>query len=652
MKLHLKARIIIGGTILVTASIAFAMLCVYSLIWKQNYDAAKKRIDQTAKVVAAQYKVIEIDFLKNGERLSSNNNLISQFLVLKDVIEQKEDLGISGVETVRIISDQIQAMGIERVAAYSEEGKWVAAVTVEGGAVRCMFAITPGEDEYKESNSYLGEKIMERNFKVGSGGLNFNKVLTGSLPEASDICRKIEAGDLWLQVSSPIYEETSERKNRLGYLIMTLKVKDEFVRRMFEYTGAGVNLFIGRAYNAGEIKEYQKLDDEGIAVKTVSRESGVDVDGGVIRKINVGSNAYFEGLYVLVSHGEKLGTLSILFPQSETQKNVRQMLIWLVGIAVACLAIATPLTWYAANSIANPINLTIQGLTFGAQKIQSASNLVTGASRAMAESLSSQAATTEEASGSLEEMSSMTKKNADSAREAKEMIREAERLLKKVSSHMADMKNAIEEISKTSEATGKIIKTVDEIAFQTNLLALNAAVEAARAGVAGAGFAVVADEVRRLAMRASEAAQNTEVLIKSTIIAVSSGIELTDLTQKAFEEHTVIANKIGLLVDGISEASQEQAQGVEHVNTAIIEIDNVSQINAANSEESAAASIEMDKQAVQIHGFVKDLVRVVQGVVDDQYTAADDSCTEEEKELRADRKRRNIVKAETKRISS
>jgi methyl-accepting chemotaxis protein len=219
----------------------------------------------------------------------------------------------------------------------------------------------------------------------------------------------------------------------------------------------------------------------------------------------------------------------------------------------------------------------------------------------------------EETSSSLEEMSSMTKQNADHANQAKAMMTEANTIVEKVDHHMKEMAAAIVEITKSSEETGKIIKTIDEIAFQTNLLALNAAVEAARAGEAGAGFAVVADEVRNLAMRASEAAKNTSNLIENTIKAVRKGNEMTNATQEAFKENAAISKKIAQLVDEIATASEEQSHGITQVNTAVAEMDKVTQSTAANAEESAAASEELNAQAEQMKSFVEDLARVVGG---------------------------------------
>jgi methyl-accepting chemotaxis protein len=186
-------------------------------------------------------------------------------------------------------------------------------------------------------------------------------------------------------------------------------------------------------------------------------------------------------------------------------------------------------------------------------------------------------------------------------------------IVQKVNKHMEDMAAAINEITRSSEETGKIIKTIDEIAFQTNLLALNAAVEAARAGEAGAGFAVVADEVRNLAMRAADAAKNTAVLIESTIQAVQNGSELTLSTQNVFKENVEISSKVGDLVTEIAAASQEQAQGIEQVNRAVAEMDQVVQQLAGSAEESASTSEEMSNQARQMKMVVKELAGLVDG---------------------------------------
>jgi methyl-accepting chemotaxis protein len=256
-----------------------------------------------------------------------------------------------------------------------------------------------------------------------------------------------------------------------------------------------------------------------------------------------------------------------------------------------------------------------QGIDQISEEVKTGATQVAKASHSLAGDASEQAASLEETSASLEEVTSMTRQNTDNAGQAKAQMAEAQLIVQKVSNHMAEMTKAIEEISRSSEETGKIIKSIDEIAFQTNLLALNAAVEAARAGEAGAGFAVVADEVRNLAMRAAEAAKNTSNLIEKTIKAVRNGNDLTKLTQEAFGENMSISTRIAQLVDEIASASQEQAHGINQINTAVAEIDKVTQQVAASAEESASAAEEMSAQAEQMKSYVGDLMTVIGGGV-------------------------------------
>ncbi len=261
--------------------------------------------------------------------------------------------------------------------------------------------------------------------------------------------------------------------------------------------------------------------------------------------------------------------------------------------------------------LVKPINRIVMGLSDGSDQVASASAQVSESSQHLAEGSSEQASSLEETSSSLEEMSSMTKQNADNANHAKAMMNEARGVVEKANAQMAQLAEAIGQITRSSEETGKIIKTIDEIAFQTNLLALNAAVEAARAGEAGAGFAVVADEVRNLALRSAEAARNTSDLIEKTIKAVKNGNEMTASTQEAFRANAELSGKISQLVDEIATASEEQAHGIQQVNTAVAEMDKVTQQTAANAEESASAAEEMNAQAQQMRMYVEELAAVV-----------------------------------------
>ncbi len=280
----------------------------------------------------------------------------------------------------------------------------------------------------------------------------------------------------------------------------------------------------------------------------------------------------------------------------------------IMGIVIAGIALVSAILM--SLRITRPIHRVVEGLTEGTEQMLSASSQVSQASQQVAQGTGEQASGIEEVSSSLEEIASITKQNSDNAQQTKVVMNEASQIIKKVQYHMSQMGQAIAEITALSEETRKIIKTIDEIAFQTNLLALNAAVEAARAGEVGAGFSVVATEVRNLAMRASDAAKNTSHLIENTMKAVKKGNELTQSTQDAFGENIAIAVKHTKLIDEIAVASQEQAQGIEQVAAAVIQMNQVTQASAASAEESASASEELNAQVEQLKGMIEGLIAI------------------------------------------
>jgi methyl-accepting chemotaxis protein/methyl-accepting chemotaxis protein-1 (serine sensor receptor) len=170
---------------------------------------------------------------------------------------------------------------------------------------------------------------------------------------------------------------------------------------------------------------------------------------------------------------------------------------------------------------------------------------------------------------------------------------------------------SMKEISGSSEKIAKIIKVIDEISFQTNILALNAAVEAARAGEAGMGFAVVADEVRRLAQRCAQAAKDTSTLIEESITTATEGSQKMERMATSIGSITESASRVKQLVDELNLSSSEQARGIEHIASALNQLEAVTQQAAASAEESASVSDSMSAQATTMNSIVNELVALV-----------------------------------------
>ena len=290
--------------------------------------------------------------------------------------------------------------------------------------------------------------------------------------------------------------------------------------------------------------------------------------------------------------------------------NSTIFIVTVVGIIVVS---ALLLFFLVRKIVSKPINRMIKSLNQGSSALSATCAQLTSSSKSLAVTASEQAASIEATAASLEQISSATKQNAANANQADTLMQQSSQIIKNANASMNELTGSMDEISKASEETSKIIKTIDEIAFQTNLLALNAAVEAARAGEAGAGFAVVADEVRNLAMRAAEASKNTSELVQGTVGQIKDGLGLVQKTNEAFSEVTTSADKVSELTTKITAASNEQANGVEQVNIAVIEMDKVTQQNAAGAEEGASASEELNVQANQMKSIVGLLTTLVNG---------------------------------------
>jgi methyl-accepting chemotaxis protein len=286
--------------------------------------------------------------------------------------------------------------------------------------------------------------------------------------------------------------------------------------------------------------------------------------------------------------------------------------VMITGLLIA-LVVGILLAVVITMGITGPIKNVIAGLTSGSEQVSAAAGQVSSSSQQMAEGASEQASSLEEVSSSLEEMASMTRQNADNAKQANGMAGDSRSAADKGVEAMNRMSQAINDIKKSADQTAKIVKTIDEIAFQTNLLALNAAVEAARAGEAGKGFAVVAEEVRNLAQRSAEAAKNTAALIEESQKNSENGVSVTAEVGEILKQIAASAQKVTALIGEVSAASSEQAQGIDQVNTAVAQMDKVTQSNAANAEESASASEELSSQAQELNSMVEMLVGIVGG---------------------------------------
>ncbi|WP_378945743.1 methyl-accepting chemotaxis protein [Mesorhizobium sp. ANAO-SY3R2] len=297
----------------------------------------------------------------------------------------------------------------------------------------------------------------------------------------------------------------------------------------------------------------------------------------------------------------------------EAIKQERALVANSIGVGLAKLA-AKDLTYRmeeelpeAYRKLQSDFNAAIEQLEGAMQSVAGGTNAIQSGTQEMAvaaDDLSrrteQQAASLEETAAALDQITATVKKSAEGATHARQVVVAADEDAKQSALIVRQAVEAMDAIMNSARQIGQIIGVIDEIAFQTNLLALNAGVEAARAGDAGRGFAVVASEVRALAQRSADAAKEIKSLISASTTRVEGGVELVVETGKSLERILVQVADINNVVAAIASGAQEQATGLDQVNTAINLMDQATQQNAAMVEETTAAAHSLSHETVQL----------------------------------------------------
>ena len=279
---------------------------------------------------------------------------------------------------------------------------------------------------------------------------------------------------------------------------------------------------------------------------------------------------------------------------------------------IALLICAGAGVWFSTG-LANQLSKIIERVTESVNSVSDVSAQLAGAGHTVAAGATQAASSLEETVASLEELSSMVKLNSENAGQSSALAVKSSKIAAEGGTEVGSLVESIMDISQSSRKIEEIINVIDDIAFQTNLLALNAAVEAARAGEQGKGFAVVAEAVRNLAQRSATAAKEISSLIRENVSKIDQCTKQADRSGSVLKDILDSVQKSTTIAQEIAGASREQSVGLVQISRVMNDLDQATQRNAATSEEVAASSDRMAKQAHAMNAVVKDLSRLIYG---------------------------------------
>jgi methyl-accepting chemotaxis protein len=352
---------------------------------------------------------------------------------------------------------------------------------------------------------------------------------------------------------------------------------------------------LARATNAAITQIKDALGNvRGAAEAMAKGDFSVDVRKDLPGELGVMANALGSGISSLRGAVANVREASQGLANGDLTIAVRSDLPGELGVMAAAL-----------NEAVTKLRQAMSDVRETANAVASSADQLAAASQEISSGAQEQASSLEETAASLEEMTATIKQNADNAQQASQLAGGARGTAEEGGHVVTEDVLAMGAINDSSKKIADIITTIDEIAFQTNLLALNAAVEAARAGEQGRGFAVVAAEVRNLAQRSATAAKEIKDLISDSTRKVEAGSALVNASGKTLNEIVAAVKRVTDIVAEIAAASREQSSGIEQVNKAVTQMDQVTQANASQTEEMSGTSESLSGEAGKLQGLVR-----------------------------------------------
>ena len=577
MNKSLKIRIIIPMVSILAAAVVIIVVYVTAAVSSLASDLTEERILIASKAAEDKLKNFETQTLMISRAAAGNLTLASH---VNDWnagagTEQKRQ------ELLQYLSEAAEEMGADSFVVHDAEGRVILRL---------------------HSPEVYGDSELHRPFVVSAlrGESSSSYVSTDSMP-------------LGLVSTEPIYynDELAGAVSAMFFLHT-----DEFVDSFAEVLNAAVSVYYkntciattlltdsSRRAVGTDLNDEQILDS--VLKKGQSSKTETVLHGDPV-------TAYY--IPLRDSSGTPVGMFFVGFSNRQTVSETRYLQTVLIIIGIAAISAGAGLAVYISSRIARPLITSAVSLHRISGMLEDAVAQVNDSALVIADSSSAQAASVEQTSAAVNETSSMTAHNAENAQTASKLTADALSVVDEAGKHMMKMMDTMDELKISSDSMSKIIKTIEDIALQTNLLALNATVESARAGEAGKSFSVVAEEVRNLSQKSARSAADTTEIIDKNIQLTYTARDEAEAVLRLAEKNARQINDLNTLIEEVSAASAEQAEGAKQINGAITQIEKSTQSNAATSEESAASAAILKDLVMELEKIYHDMNLVVYGV--------------------------------------
>jgi len=400
----------------------------------------------------------------------------------------------------------------------------------------------------------------------------------------------LSAGGMYYFLESKIYQE-----NARATAAKFINLSQSYVEHMLNFSTPELKAYIQTHLINEHYDHFAKvLADYSVPPNDSSNQVGpIVVDEAFLKRLREDLNVLDQGTVDCIAFANEEITD---FTESEIGKaeanRIKALLIGLVSI-VACGVLG----WYFSRRITYSIESISGVLNKDAHAGLEDAKAFSDASKNLAAGGSEQAAATEQISASMEEMHGSTRESMKRLDSLQEIGQQSNTAACEGGNSMKQLASAMQAMKDSGAQIAVVAKSIEEIAFQTNLLALNAAVEAARAGEAGAGFAVVADEVRSLAQKSSESAASTREMIEKAVTQITKGYELSNQVDDQLQTIVAYTGQFRELIMSVRDSSQQHCDAITQITDGIMQIDTVTQRNAAASEEAASMAMSMQQRS-------------------------------------------------------